>query len=491
MSASSPLSSIPQLQINQEIFQFTCNLPLTVSPETESNLDSSSDSSFRPFFSKFPSSLQAWDSADLYLYSLLTDPQSILETHTLGPESPLTQNLQKWVSLRNQRSSLPSNSSFNLLITHDQWGVLSTLVASLFPQARIVCVHDSRITQRALAFHLKVNQISNPQRVCFVPHYSAFIQYLKDQNPQDQSLPLNESEGSQNLFSLQDDLFNSFKFDLALTKVPKNHEYLYETLHSFSSSFHKDTLVFGATLSKYITSTLIQDLNTQIGPTQTSRASKKARFFALQPNEHFLDTERTQNPSLGQSKHHCYGLEGTPFKLQNGSHTFSKKHLDVGTRLLIQHFPQDLEDQIRPHTVLDLGCGNGALGIAYTSLYPTAQMTFTDVSFQALAYAQRNFNSAFDDKDAQFCALDGLENRWSDFFDLVLLNPPFHQGHAQDQNLGKRLVEDAYHALKRGGWIYLVGNRHLNYHLVLKKRFGHFIQKSQHRKFTVICAQKK
>ena len=142
-------------------------------------------------------------------------------------------------------------------------------------------------------------------------------------------------------------------------------------------------------MSKYISANLIQEIQKRVGSTQTSRARKKARIIACVP--HLLLKEMSL-PSVSSKS---YPLDGTPFILQNGPYTFSKKRLDTATQLLIQHFPKDLSFQNKTHQVLDFGCGNGALGIAYSHVYPHAKMTFTDVSFQAIHYAQLNFRTAF------------------------------------------------------------------------------------------------
>jgi 16S rRNA (guanine1207-N2)-methyltransferase len=48
-------------------------------------------------------------------------------------------------------------------------------------------------------------------------------------------------------------------------------------------------------------------------------------------------------------------------------------------------------------------------------------------------------------------------------FDLVLSNPPFHQGHNTDYSLPGKILDAIVPRLKAGGSVYLVANRFLDY----------------------------
>ena len=71
------------------------------------------------------------------------------------------------------------------------------------------------------------------------------------------------------------------------------------------------------------------------------------------------------------------------------------------------------------------------------------------------------------------------ELRWVDIrggtglkgLDFVVMNPPFHDGGAEDQSLGQAFIRRAAEALRPGGALWLVANRHLPYEAVLKSAF--------------------
>ena len=56
-------------------------------------------------------------------------------------------------------------------------------------------------------------------------------------------------------------------------------------------------------------------------------------------------------------------------------------------------------------------------------------------------------------------------------FDLVLLNPPFHQGHVVTDHIALHLFKQASRCLSNDGELWVVGNRHLGYHQSLKQFF--------------------
>lgn len=110
-----------------------------------------------------------------------------------------------------------------------------------------------------------------------------------------------------------------------------------------------------------------------------------------------------------------------PFLGDNG--VFSKHGLDKGTRLLLETAaPLPLGKSI-----LDVGCGAGAIGLLLAALDPSRRVTLSDVNPRALALAKRNAERIGVSSQATFVESDAF-SAISDHFDTILTNPPIRAG---------------------------------------------------------------
>ena len=72
--------------------------------------------------------------------------------------------------------------------------------------------------------------------------------------------------------------------------------------------------------------------------------------------------------------------------------------------------------------------------------------------------------------------------------DLVLNNPPFHSHQATTDATARRMFGDARRTLREGGELWVIGNRHLGYHVTLRRLFGNSELVAGDRKFVVLRA---
>lgn len=79
-----------------------------------------------------------------------------------------------------------------------------------------------------------------------------------------------------------------------------------------------------------------------------------------------------------------------------------------------------------PKTVLDAGCGTGAVGLCLMARIPDIKMTALDISPEMLTAAQQNFK--LNGQSAEFINADILSWRTARTFDAVITNPPYFQG---------------------------------------------------------------
>ena len=141
---------------------------------------------------------------------------------------------------------------------------------------------------------------------------------------------------------------------------------------------------------------------------------------------------------------------------------FSWDRLDPGTALLLANLPP-LKGR-----GADLGCGVGPLARAVLGSDAVTGLTLVDLDRRAVAMAHRNVSDpratiVWGDIRAPGAVPDKL--------DFVVTNPPFHDGGAEDQALGRVFIARAGEALRTGGALWLVANAHLPYEATLRERF--------------------
>lgn len=116
----------------------------------------------------------------------------------------------------------------------------------------------------------------------------------------------------------------------------------------------------------------------------------------------------------------------------------------------------------------DLGCGVGLLAQAVLRSTQVTALACADLDRRAVECARRNL----DDPRVSFAWAD-LRNVLPEVADLdfVVMNPPFHDGGAEDRALGQAFIRTAAAMLHKGGSCWLVANRHLPYEAPLGGAF--------------------
>ena len=136
---------------------------------------------------------------------------------------------------------------------------------------------------------------------------------------------------------------------------------------------------------------------------------------------------------------------------------FAWDRIDDGTALLLDHLPQLLgQRDATALRALDLGCGYGLLALALVQA-GCAEVVATDNNAAAIRACEANLQVASPAQQISVVADDcGSTLRGS--FDLILCNPPFHQGFDVEQDLPDRFLETACRVLRFGGQALFVVN---------------------------------
>jgi 23S rRNA (guanine1835-N2)-methyltransferase len=249
----------------------------------------------------------------------------------------------------------------------------------------------------------------------------------------------------------------------ALVRVPRSLRRLRYWLARLPEVLEPGAPIWIAGRAKEVTRRVVAAADA-LGPAEASLQRFKSRIVRC-------SYQRAPRPPEARD------LQGEGVTLRVHPGVFGEEGFDEGSRLLLQLVSGE------PSVVVDLGCGSGVLGIAAQSRWPDASVTFTDASFLAVASARASSSpgASFFVADAGADVPTGA--------DLILCNPPFHAGRARTRAVAARMFGEAARILRDDGALWVVGNRHLDYHQGLRRWFGRVTVRSQHPRFTVCEAR--
>lgn len=371
------------------------------------------------------------------------------------PEQHQHKSLQAWDSadellIEEINDTLSTQPDTQCIIFNDDFGALGCWFSALAP----TWVSDSWIAHRSLQENLTANGITEKT--------PRFIDSLAP-------LPA--------------------KPDLVLIKIPRTLALLEQQLIDLRSVVTPATRILAAAKAKSITKSVLGLFERYLGPTTTSLAKKKSRMIYATVSESTLQKKiNSPYPTTWPLR----ASNGTNLTISNHANVFSRQSLDIGARFMLAHMQAENDDNL-----IDLGCGNGVLGLSALAMAPGCKVTFVDESYMAVASAKANVEANFPGQMSQceFIASNCLEallaRSSAKLYTKVLCNPPFHQQNTITDHIAWQMFHDARELLAPGGHLIVVGNRHLNYHNTLKRLFGGVKLLASQQKFVILAAAKR
>ncbi|MXN63846.1 methyltransferase [Stappia sp. GBMRC 2046] len=164
----------------------------------------------------------------------------------------------------------------------------------------------------------------------------------------------------------------------------------------------------------------------------------------------------------------------TPRPIVNGRFmsrpgVFAWDRIDPGTALLAKQLP----DTLSGHAA-DLGAGIGVLSVLLLARCPhVASLDLYEAEARALDLARENLRHTQEDGGPKlgFFWQDVTKGLSSGPYDVIVMNPPFHESRASRADIGQAFIREAAKALKPGGSLYMVANRQLPYEATIKEHF--------------------
>ncbi|ENE8105168.1 23S rRNA (guanine(1835)-N(2))-methyltransferase RlmG [Salmonella enterica] len=265
---------------------------------------------------------------------------------------------------------------------------------------------------------------------------------------------------------------------VVLIKVPKTLALLEQQLRALRKVVTAQTRIIAGAKARDIHTSTLELFEKVLGPTTTTLAWKKARLINC-------TFSHPQLPDAPQTL--SWKLEDTGWTIHNHANVFSRTGLDIGARFFMQHLPENLDGEI-----VDLGCGNGVIGLSLLAKNPQAKVVFVDESPMAVDSSRLNVETNLPEafERCEFMINNALSGVEPFRFNAVFCNPPFHQKHALTDNIAWEMFHHARRCLKINGELYIVANRHLDYFHKLKKIFGNCATIATDNKFVILKAVK-
>ena len=163
---------------------------------------------------------------------------------------------------------------------------------------------------------------------------------------------------------------------------------------------------------------------------------------------------------------------------------FAWDRVDAASAMLADSLPNDLSG-----CVADFGAGWGYLSMQVLARCPkVTSLDLYEADARALALAEANLADA---PVPVTCHWHDVAAGVAERFDAIVCNPPFHAlGRGDRPDIGRAFIASAASALKPGGRLWLVANRHLPYEHALGEGFAQVSTLAQNAGFKIVQATK-
>lgn len=201
---------------------------------------------------------------------------------------------------------------------------------------------------------------------------------------------------------------------VVLIKVPKTLALLEQQLRALRKVVTAQTRIIAGAKARDIHTSTLELFEKVLGPTTTTLAWRKARLINC----------TFSNPPLADAPQTLsWKLEDTGWTIHNHANVFSRTGLDIGARFFMQHLPENLDGEI-----VDLGCGNGVIGLSLLAKNPQANVVFVDESPMAVDSSRLNVETNLPEafERCEFMINNALSGVEPFRFNAVFCNPPFH-----------------------------------------------------------------
>ncbi len=270
---------------------------------------------------------------------------------------------------------------------------------------------------------------------------------------------------------------------LVLLRLSKSNDRLDELARAVARWAAPDVVLLCGGVTKHMTLSQNDVLRRSFGEVTASRGRGKSRLLVAQDPLRAAAVRADATNPWPRAVH----VDELGMTLVAHGGVFAGTSLDQGTRVLL-----DVTDQAVPtaRTVVDLGCGNGVIATAMARRRPRVRVVATDVSSIAVASTQATAAANGVADRVAVVRSDAGDELDEGSAQLVLCNPPFHEGTTVSTDAAEAMFRNAATILQSGGELWCVWNSHLRYRPLLERLVGPTRQVVRTAKFTVTASRR-
>ena len=255
-------------------------------------------------------------------------------------------------------------------------------------------------------------------------------------------------------------------FARVITRVPRSKEALRWRLRAAASALPAGGQLWLAGHQREGIKSARKVMEELVGETQTVHTKRRCRVLVAHRRD-----EACHVPSLKEeAKRLSYEFGGQTIEGVTLPGVFAHGRLDEGTR----RFLEWCGTQRFKGRVLDLGAGAGLIGIALSTLERVKSVHMVDSAWVAVESMRRSIAA---NGERISCPISVEHADVGDAekggYDVIVTNPPFHDGREEDRQLIARFALAAARRMRPRGRFYAVCNTHLAYRDALSTAFSH------------------
>ena len=282
-------------------------------------------------------------------------------------------------------------------------------------------------------------------------------------------------------------------FDIAVYSISKERPVCHHIFNHISALLPPEgKFIVGGKKSEGVKG-YFDKLTKQLG--FTGKLNKDKDIYTAQLEKHTATSKTLNTKNYAQLRTE---ITLNQFEVASKPGLYGWNKIDKGSELLINTTSQYLSTANLPQSrsMLDLGCGYGFLTLSAllaNEIFSLDQIVATDNNAAAIDAATKNINTLIKTLNPPIeCKIIAGDcgDSIQETFDLVLCNPPFHQGFSTSKDLTEKFVESAAKHTKQTGLAFFVTNAFIGIEKYAKHHFKSYEMLENDGQFKVICMHK-